>query len=259
MSFLEVNDLTVAFGRGRAVAVDGISFSLEADERLGIIGESGSGKSVTCLAILGLLPETAHVSGSITYDGLELVGLEERRLRELRGDRISMIFQEPMTALDPTMRVGRQIGEVVALHHGERSGQIRALVEEWLSRCGIKDPARVAHSYPHELSGGQRQRALIAMALANQPDLVLCDEPTTALDVIVQRQVLDLLVSELQGRASLFVSHDLAVVRHICRRVAVMHRGQIVEFGEIEQLLDHAEHPYTRCLVAAAKLDPEAS
>ncbi len=259
MSLLEVHDLTVRFGRRRAVAVDGISFALEADERLGIIGESGSGKSVTCLAILGLLPETAHVTGSIRFDGQELVGLPERRLRDLRGDRISMVFQEPMTALDPTMQVGRQIGEVVALHHGERSGQIRSLVEQWLSRCGIKDPARVAHSYPHELSGGQRQRALIAMALANRPGLVLCDEPTTALDVIVQRQVLDLLVEELQGRASLFVSHDLAVVRHICRRVAVMRRGQIVETGDIEGLLDDARHPYTRRLIAAAKLDPEAT
>lgn len=257
MSLLEVDDLRVSFGRRRRVAVDGISFSLESDGRLGIIGESGSGKSVTCLAILGLLPETAHVEGSIRFNGHELIGMPERELQRLRGDEISMIFQEPMTALDPTMRVGRQIGEVVALHHRERRGEIRRVVEQWLERCGIQDPARIADSYPHELSGGQRQRALIAMALANRPSLVLCDEPTTALDVIIQRQVLDVLDVELKHRASIFVSHDLAVVRQVCRRVAVMQEGRIVEAGEIDHIIDNPGHPYTRSLIAAARLSEE--
>lgn len=255
MSFLEVSDLTVKFGRRQRVAVDGISFVLEDQERLGIIGESGSGKSVTCLAILGLLPETATVTGSIKLAGQELIGLPERRLRRLRGDDVSMVFQEPMTALDPTMRVGRQIGEVVVLHRKNRS-QTRARVIEWLERCGIEEPERVADSYPHQLSGGQRQRALIAMALANRPELVLCDEPTTALDVIVQRQVLDLLDTELDGRASLFVSHDLAVVKHVCPRVAVMKDGKIVEQGDVDRVIEQPEHPYTQALVRAATLQP---
>lgn len=257
MSLLEVRDLHIAFGRRRRVAVDGISFSLEAGERLGIIGESGSGKSVTCLAIMGLLPETAQIQGSITFDGQELLGLPERQLQRLRGDEISMVFQEPMTALDPTMRVGRQIGEIVALHHQDRRGTIPEVVAEWLSRCGIQDPARIGRSYPHELSGGQRQRALIAMALANRPSLVLCDEPTTALDVIVQRQVLDLLDTELSGRGSIFVSHDLAVVKHVCARVAVMQNGVIVEQGWIDQIISAPEHPYTQSLVAAARVTKE--
>ena len=187
MSLLEIEDLRVTFGRRRKVAVDGVSFTLGERERLGIIGQSGSGKTVIALSIMGLLPENARVSGSIRLAGRELVGRPEKELRRLRGDAVSMVFQEPMTALDPTMRVGRQVGEVVALHHGERRGGIRALVLEWLDRVGLPDPERIADSFPHQLSGGQRQRALIAMALANRPDLVICDEPTTALDVIVQK------------------------------------------------------------------------
>lgn len=254
MSFLEVENLTVSFGRSRTVAVDGISFSLEADERLGIIGQSGSGKSVTALAIIGLLPEHAHVSGSIRLAGTELLGLPERELRALRGNAVSMIFQEPMTALDPTMKVGRQVGEVVALHHRGPRGLTRPLVLEWLDRVGIVEPDRVAESYPHELSGGQRQRALVAMALANRPGLVLCDEPTTALDALVQRQILDLLDVELEGRASVFVSHDLGVVSQVCGRVAVMLEGSIVESGTIEQIIEAPAHPYTRGLIAAARV-----
>ena len=254
MSYLEVKDLTIAFGR-RTPAVKSISFRVDADERLGIIGQSGSGKSVTALAILGLLPESARVSGSIRLAGRELVGLPERAYRELRGDEISMVFQEPMTALDPTMRVGRQLGEAVALHHGEQRGSIRDGVIEWLGRVGITEPQRIADSYPHELSGGQRQRALIAMALANRPGLVLCDEPTTALDVLVQRQILSLLADELKGRAAIFVSHDLAVVREVCPRVAVMLDGRIVEEGPIAQLIADARHPYTRGLIASARID----
>ncbi|RRD50540.1 ABC transporter ATP-binding protein [Arachnia propionica] len=254
MSLLEVEDLRITFGRRRKVAVDGISFTVEPTERLGIIGQSGSGKSVTALAIMGLLPETATVTGSIRLAGQELVGRPERELRALRGEAMSMVFQEPMTALDPTMRVGRQVGEAVALHHPELRGGIRDLVTEWLERVGLDDPQRIAESYPHQLSGGQRQRALIAMALANQPSLVICDEPTTALDVIVQRQILDLLDTQLEGRASIFVSHDLAVVREVCRRVIVMLDGRIVESGPIAQVIEEPQHPYARGLVAAARI-----
>ena len=190
--------------------------------------------------------------------GRELVGRPEKELRRLRGDAVSMVFQEPMTALDPTMRVGRQVGEVVALHHGERRGGIRALVLEWLDRVGLPDPERIADSFPHQLSGGQRQRALIAMALANRPDLVICDEPTTALDVIVQKQILDLLNAEFAGRAALFVSHDLAVVRQVCRRVMVVLDGKIVEHGPIEEVIGSPQHPYTHGLVASARLSDVA-
>lgn len=246
---LVVQDLRVIFGQ--TVAVDGISFELGSDERLGIIGASGSGKSVTSLAIAGLLSETASVTGSITLDGRELVGLPEREYRKLRGNEFSMIFQEPMTALDPTMRVGRQIAEVIALHQ-QRTGK-RHTVEAELERVGISDPARVADSFPHQLSGGQRQRALIAMAIVNQPGLVLCDEPTTALDVIVQRQILDLLDEVLTDRSAIFVSHDLAVVRQVCERAIVMQEGRIVEEGSVGQLIAAPEHEYTARLVAAAR------
>lgn len=255
MTLLEVTDLTVRFGRSRRPAVDGVSFSLGATDRLGIIGQSGSGKSVTALAIMGLLPEHARVSGSIRFNGRELTGLRERDYRRLRGDDLAMVFQEPMTALDPTMRVGRQLGEVVALHQGAMRGSIRPAVLAWLAKVGITEPERIADSFPHELSGGQRQRALIAMALANEPQLVLCDEPTTALDVLVQRQILRLLAEQLGERGTLFVSHDLAVVREVCPRVAVMLDGRIVEEGEIGQIIAEPKHPYTRGLIASARID----
>ena len=258
MSLLEIEDLRVTFGRRRKVAVDGVSFVLGERERLGLIGQSGSGKTVIALSVMGLLPENAQVSGSIRLAGRELVGRPEKELQRLRGDAVSMVFQEPMTALDPTMRVGRQVGEVVALHHGERRGGIRALVLEWLDRVGLPDPERIADSFPHQLSGGQRQRALIAMALANRPDLVICDEPTTALDVIVQKQILDLLDAEFAGRAALFVSHDLAVVRQVCQRVMVVLDGRIVENGSIEEVIGSPQHPYTQGLVAAARLSDVA-
>ncbi|MHA6511654.1 ABC transporter ATP-binding protein [Tessaracoccus sp. Z1128] len=255
MSYLKVTDLHVSFGRRQKPALRGISFTVDERERLGIIGQSGSGKSVTALAIMGLLPAHAQVTGSIRLGGRELVGLPERDLQKLRGDEVSMIFQEPMTALDPTMKVGRQVGEVVALHHIERRGTIRDEVLTWLGRVGISEPERIADSYPHELSGGQRQRALIAMALANRPGLVLCDEPTTALDVLVQRQILELLAVQLADRAAVFVSHDLAVVRQVCQRVAVMLEGEIVEQGAIDEVIAHPRHPYTQGLIASARID----
>lgn len=249
MSFLEVSNLTIKFGA--TTAIDDVSFALEHDGRLGLIGASGSGKSVTSLAIAGLLSETANITGSIRLDGQELVGLRERDYRELRGNKLSMIFQEPMTALDPTMKVGRQIAEVIALHD-ERTGK-RTEVEQALGTVGLQDPARVADSYPHELSGGQRQRALIAMAIINRPGLVICDEPTTALDVIVQQQILELLDEVLTDRATLFISHDLAVVREICSEVVVMQGGRVVEAGSIDDVITNPRHEYTAALVEAAR------
>ncbi|MFT4295210.1 MAG: ABC transporter ATP-binding protein [Micropruina sp.] len=256
MSLLEVDGLSVAFGRHRRVAVDGVSFALDAGQRLGIIGESGSGKTVTALAVLGLLPETARVSGSIRLAGRELIGLDEAGYAGLRGDLVSMVFQEPMTALDPTMRVGRQVAEVLRLHAPGR-GNARTRVLEMLGRVGLADAERVADSFPHQLSGGQRQRCLLAMALINSPDLVICDEPTTALDVTVQARVLALLdeVLSAERAACLFISHDLAVVSQVCSDVLVMLDGRIVEAGPVAKLFSAPEHPYTRGLVATARID----
>ncbi|MFT3862528.1 ABC transporter ATP-binding protein [Micropruina sp.] len=257
MTLLQVSELSVGFGRRRAVAVDAVSFELTAGQRLGIIGESGSGKTVTALALMGLLPETARVTGSIRLNGRELVGLPDRAHARLRGDLVSMVFQEPMTALDPTMKVGRQVAEVLLLHASERSGSARVRVIEMLGRVGLADAERVADSFPHQLSGGQRQRCLLAMALINSPDLVICDEPTTALDVTVQARVLRLLdeVLSVEGAACLFISHDLAVVSQVCTDVLVMLNGRIVEAGPVATLFSAPEHPYTRGLVATARID----
>ena len=256
-ALLEVRDLCVRFGRRRQVAVEGVSFTLDAGQRLGIIGESGSGKTVTALAVLGLLPETARVTGSVRLAGRELVGLDEADHARLRGDLVSMVFQEPMTALDPTMRVGRQVAEVLRLHAPDRAGSSREHVIEMLGRVGLADAERVADSFPHQLSGGQRQRCLLAMALINSPDLVICDEPTTALDVTVQARVLALLdeVLTAEAAACLFISHDLAVVSQVCSDVLVMLDGRIVEAGPVAKLFTAPEHPYTRGLVATARID----
>ncbi|MFT3832061.1 MAG: ABC transporter ATP-binding protein [Micropruina sp.] len=257
MSLLEVTELSVAFGRRRRVAVDAVSFTLDAGQRLGIIGESGSGKTVTALAVLGLLPENAQVSGSVRLAGRELIGLDETAHARLRGDLVSMVFQEPMTALDPTMRVGRQVAEVLRLHAPERSGTARTQVIEMLGRVGLADAERIADSFPHQLSGGQRQRCLLAMALINSPDLVICDEPTTALDVTVQAKVLRLLdeVLTAESAACLFISHDLAVVSQVCSDALVMLDGRIVEAGPVAKLFTAPEHPYTTGLVATARID----
>ena len=255
---LEVDDLSVDFGRRRLPAVRGISFSLAPGERLGLIGESGSGKSVTALSIMGLLPENARVRGQLRWRGENLVGRPDAVLSRLRGRDLAMVFQEPMTALDPTMRVGRQVAESYILHRDASSGQVRGTVLEALGRVGIEDPQRIADAYPHQLSGGQRQRALIAMALMNRPSLVICDEPTTALDVTVQATVLRVLNRQLASvqAGCLFISHDLAVVAQVCERVAVMWRGRIVETGRIVDILERPRHPYTATLVAAARFDP---
>lgn len=257
---LEVNDLRISFGRSRREVVHGISFSLEKGQRLGLIGESGSGKTVTALAVMGLLADNAYLSGSIRLAGRELVGLRDKDLAPLRGDLMSMVFQEPMTALDPTMPVGRQVAEVLLLHQHLGHGVARGQVVEVLAKVGLEDPERVADSFPHALSGGQRQRVVVAMALINRPDIVICDEPTTALDVTVQAKVLELLDTELDavGASCLFISHDLAVVSQICDQVLVMLDGEIVEQGSITQVFSAPTHPYSRGLVATARLDAVA-
>ena len=257
MNQLEVRDLRVSFGRRRLAAVRGVAFDLAEGQRLGVIGESGSGKTVTALAVMGLLPENATVTGSVKVKGTEIIGAPEAALARLRGDVVSMVFQEPMTALDPTMRVGRQVAEVLRLHQGAESGPARARVVAMLAAVGLADPGRIADAYPHQLSGGQRQRVVLAMALINSPDLVICDEPTTALDVTVQALVLQKLDEVLtgSGAACLFISHDLAVVSQVCEQVMVMLDGEVVEAGTVTNLFTYPRHPYTRGLVATARLD----
>ncbi|MDR1790652.1 MAG: ABC transporter ATP-binding protein [Propionibacteriaceae bacterium] len=255
MSLLRVDDLAIRFSK-RAPAVKSVSFALDAGERLGIIGESGSGKSVTALAIMGLLPEYAVLEGSIQVDGQEIIGLSDAELSKLRGKVMTMVFQEPMTALDPTMRVGRQVAEAYRKHTtGAEQPTARERVVDVLGKVGLEEPERVADSYPHELSGGQRQRALIAMAVINEPSLIIFDEPTTALDVTVQAQVLELIDAVLAhtGASCLFISHNLAVVAQVAKRVLVLKDGEVVEAGEVGQLLSAPEHPYTQALVAAAR------
>ncbi|MCC6496820.1 MAG: ABC transporter ATP-binding protein [Propionibacteriaceae bacterium] len=257
MSLLEVRDLRVTFGRRRIEAVRGIDFVLGEGERLGLIGESGSGKTVTALAVMGLLPENATVTGSVRLRGTEIIGQPEAGLARLRGDVLSMVFQEPMTALDPTMRVGRQVAEVLRLHQGAEAGRARQRVVAMLAEVGLADPGRIADAFPHQLSGGQRQRVILAMALINSPELVICDEPTTALDVTVQALVLQKLDEVLTASraACLFISHDLAVVSQVCDQVLVMLDGEVVEAGSVTRLFTDPQHPYTRGLVATARLD----
>ena len=218
MNLLEIEDLRVTFGRRRKVAVDGVSFALGDRERLGIIGQSGSGKTVIALSIMGLLPENAQVSGSIRLASRELVGRPEKELRKLRGDAVSMVFQEPMPALDPTMRVGRQVGEVVALHHGERRGGIRALVLEWLERVGLPDPERIADSFPHQLSGGQRQRVALARAVAADPEVLILVNPTSSVDTVTEHRIAQELHRVRAGRTTVVIS-DSPAFRAVADRV----------------------------------------
>lgn len=257
MNLLEVEGLCVDFGRRRARAVREVSFAVAEGERLGIIGESGSGKTVTALSVMGLLPETAHVRGSVRWRGEELLGRPEQEMAKLRGNALGMVFQEPMTALDPTMKVGRQVAEVLLLHRGASRSAARPRVITMLGDVGLDDPELIADAYPHQLSGGQRQRVVIAMALINGPDLVVCDEPTTALDVTVQAKVLELLdrVLTVERAACLFISHDLAVVSQVCSHVLVMLDGEVVEAGPVSTLFTAPTHPYTQGLVATARLD----
>ncbi|WP_326956424.1 ABC transporter ATP-binding protein [Amycolatopsis sp. NBC_01286] len=224
-----------------------VSFDIGAGERVGLIGESGSGKSLTALAIMGLLPDELHASGSVRLGDRELLGMSEKDLSRLRGDELAMVFQEPMTALNPAMRVGRQVTEPGRIH-GRRH---RA--EELLAAVGLPDTAR---AYPHQLSGGQRQRVVLAMALANEPSLLICDEPTTALDVTVQAQILALIKASLSRESALlFITHDLAVVASVCERVLVMLDGEIVEAGSTREVLTSPKHEYTRKLLDASDLE----
>src|SRR3954462_2297639 len=260
---LDVRDLSVAFHRGgeTSIAVDHVSFEINRGECLALVGESGSGKSVSALSILRLLPypNASHPSGAIRFNGQDLLGMSEREIRGIRGNDISIIFQEPMTSLNPLHTIGAQIGEILQLHSGMRGNKARSRTLQLLAQVGIPDPETRLGSYPHQLSGGQRQRVMIAMALANEPDLLIADEPTTALDVTVQAQILTLL-KELQkrlGMAMLFITHDLGIVRRLADTVCVMKEGKIVERGPVEQVFSAPTHPYTKALLAAEpKPDP---
>ena len=252
---LEVRDLTIDFRQdGKALrAVKGVSFKVGRGETVALVGESGSGKSITALSTVGLLPDSAAIAGSVRYLGREMVGASERDLRALRGNDISFIFQEPMTSLNPLHTIERQLGESLALHQGLKGAAARQRVIELLGKVGIRDAESRLSAYPHQLSGGQRQRVMIAMALANGPELLIADEPTTALDVTIQAQILDLL-ADLKARENLsllFITHDLAVVRRIADRVCVMQGGEIVEQGPAAEVFANPRHPYTQKLLAA--------
>ena len=254
---LSVRDLSVAFRQGgrETLAVDRVSFDLAKGETLALVGESGSGKSVTALSIMKLLPYPSahHPSGQIQFNGRELIAMSERQMRQVRGDEITIVFQEPMTSLNPLHTIEQQIAEILVLHRGLTGAAARARVIELLGQVGIRDPEERLTAYPHQLSGGQRQRVMIAMALANEPDLLIADEPTTALDVTVQAQIL-LLLKEIQtrmGMAILFITHDLGIVRKIADRVCIMKQGKIVEHGEAAQVFRAPQHPYTCELLAA--------
>ena len=258
-----VRDLSIAFRSGgrETLAVDRVSFDIKKGECLALVGESGSGKSATALSILKLLPYPAahHPSGSIEFHGRDLLQLSERDMQQVRGDDITIVFQEPMTSLNPLHTIEKQIGEILLLHRGLTGAPARAHTIEVLNQVGIPDPEARLNSYPHQLSGGQRQRVMIAMALANEPDLLIADEPTTALDVTVQAQIIALL-KDIQARLDmslLFITHDLGIVRKIAQRVCVMKDGKLVEQGTVESVFNTPQHPYTRALLAAEpKPDP---
>ncbi len=258
---LQVRGLCVAVGDTDLLT--DVRLSVARGERVGLIGESGSGKTLTALAVMGLLPESLRASGSVTVTGrsgtaAEVVGAAERTLAGVRGRDVAMVFQEPMTALNPTMRVGPQVAEMMTVHRtAPDRGTAYHRAVELLAQVGLPSAADAARAYPHQLSGGQRQRVVIAMALANDPALLLCDEPTTALDVTVQALVLDLIVKAVQERGAglLFITHDLAVVASVCERVLVMYGGRVVEAGPVQEVFTRPRHRYTRGLLGASDLE----
>ncbi len=256
-TLVQVRNLSVEFqsGKTRNLAVKGVSFNIGKGETVALVGESGSGKTVSGLSILKLLPYPAasHPSGEIFFKGKNLLVAEEEEMREIRGDQISIIFQEPMTSLNPLHTIGRQVGEVLKLHQGMSDEEASARVLELLQKVGIKDPEKRLGAYPHQLSGGQRQRVMIALALANEPDLLIADEPTTALDVTIQAQILELLkkLSDEMGMAMLLITHDLGIVRKMSNRVYVMRGGEIVENGSTKSVFANPQHEYTQHLLAA--------
>jgi len=252
-ALLEVEDLRLEFD-GRPV-VDGVSFQLEPSDRLGVIGESGSGKTLTALAAVGLAPDTAVITGRVRLDGRDVLGQPDRAVAKLRGDRVSMVFQDPRTALNPVMRIGRQISEPLRLHRGVGRRTAAVAAEELCARVGLPEPDRLVRAYPHQLSGGQRQRVGIAMALACRPALLIADEPTTALDVTVQAEIMALLreLVDEDGTALIFISHDLALVSSIAEQIVVLREGRVVERGDAATMVRGPEHDYTRALLDAAR------
>jgi peptide/nickel transport system ATP-binding protein len=252
---LEVVDLTVSFRtpHGVVTVVEDVSFQVPAGRTMGIVGESGSGKTVSSLSILRLLPRSAHVDGVIRFDGRDLLALSDKELRDVRGNDVSMIFQEPMSSLDPAFKIGDQIAEAARLHWGMSKAKAWDRAAEMLDLVGIPEARRRLRDYPHHFSGGMRQRAMIAMALVCEPKLLIADEPTTALDVTIQSQILELLRSLQQqlGMAMIFVTHDLGVVANICDRVTVMYAGQVVEEGDVDGIFLNPRHPYTAGLLAS--------
>ncbi len=252
---LEVRNLTVSFRQDGAEtqAVRGVSFTVNKGETVALVGESGSGKSVTALSTVSLLGDSAIVGGSVLYDGQEMIGADNALLRKVRGNDISFIFQEPMTSLNPLHTLEKQLSESLALHQGLQGKAARARILELLHQVGIRDPESRLGAYPHQLSGGQRQRVMIAMALANGPDLLIADEPTTALDVTIQAQILELLadLKSAQNMSLLFITHDLGIVRRIADRVCVMQNGEIVESGPTSRIFADPQHPYTQMLLRA--------
>ena len=256
MAILEVQDLVVDFHTAAGVvqAVRGISFSMERGQTLAIVGESGSGKSVTSRAIMGILTENATVRrGQVLFDGQDLLKLNQRQLCSIRGNRIAMVFQDPLSSLDPVMRIGEQIAEGIRLKLGDSPRAARKKALALLAEVGIRDPARCYRQFPHQLSGGMRQRIVIAIALAADPEILICDEPTTALDVTIQAQILELLERLKQQRklSILFITHDFGVVANVADRIGVMYAGKLVEYGTSREIFYDPRHPYTKALLAA--------
>lgn len=254
---LDIHELSVEFNtsEGTVYAINELSYSLEAGETLGIVGESGSGKSVSSLGIMKLIPNPPGkiVKGKIFYDGKDLVGISEKEMREIRGNEISMIFQEPMTSLNPIITCGKQIAESLILHRGMKKKEAMKHAIEMMEKVGIANPEQRAHEYPHQMSGGMKQRVMIAMALACHPKILICDEPTTALDVTIQAQILDLIrqLNKETGTSVIMITHDLGVVSELCERVIVMYTGRIVEEASSEDIFKKPLHPYTMGLIDA--------